>query len=114
MIGYDRRYEYDESVARFSDRLRSGMPIDIINRLVRMESSQLKPWAGDDGKMWVAVYFVSKGDKSDRVLFVDAISEDDPIVEQLQDCWAEFHRLFPHIQQQIDAGRVIVSLQYER
>lgn len=114
MIGYDQRHGYDESVTRFSDRMRSGMPIDIVSRLDRMEYDQLKPWFGNDGKMYAAVYFVSKGSRNDRVLYVDAICEDDPVIEQLQSCWAEFHRLFPHIQQHIDTGQVIVSLQYER
>ncbi len=114
MIGYDRRYTYDESGTRFSDRLRSMMPIDIVGQLDRMENNQLKPWSGDDGKMYAAVYFVSKESRNDRVLYVDAICEDDPMLEQIQDCWAEFHRLFPHIQQHIDTGQVIVSLQFER
>lgn len=114
MIGFDQKYSYEETATRFSERLRSGMPIDIVSKLDRMEYDQLTPWSGDDGLMYSAVYFVLKGRENDRVIFVDSMCEDAPIVEQIADSWKEFERLFPLLKKQIDLGRAIVALQFER
>lgn len=114
MIGFDQKYSYEETATRFSNRLRSGMPIDIVSKLDRMEYDQLTPWFGDDGKTYSAVYFVLKGRENDKVVFVDAVCEDAPLVEQIANSWKEFERLFPHLKKQVDLGRAIVALQFER
>lgn len=114
MIGFTQRYNYEDTATRFSDRLRSDMPVEIISTLDRMEYSQLRPWSGADGKMYAAVYFVLKGTTNDKVVYVDVVCEDDPIVDQIHHSWSEFGRLFPYLAEQTDKGNAIVALQFER